>query len=82
MENLKVYLYNFKIEELEKVRCLGGYSLEERQIDFDDRSNLEPDIPALFIIRNAPNSTELWNYIRMVRARKMNAAFLQRMYQK
>ena len=76
MENLKVYLHNFTLEELEKVRCLGDYCLEERKIDFEDRSNLEPDVPALFIIRNAPNSTELWNYIRMVRARKMNAAFL------
>jgi hypothetical protein len=76
MENLKVYLHNFTLEELQKVRCLGEYHLEERKIDFEDRSNLEPDVPAIFIFRNPPNSTELWNYIRMVRARKMNAAFL------
>lgn len=76
MENLKVYLHNFTLEELQKVRCLGEYRLEERKIDFEDRSNLEPDVPAIFIFRNPPNSTELWNYIRMVRARKMNAAFL------
>ena len=76
MENLKVYLHNFTMEELQKVRCLGGYSLEERTIDFEDRSNLESGVPAIFIFRNPPNSTELWNYIRTVRARKMNAAFL------
>ena len=76
MEKLKVYVHNFAIEELEKVRCLGGYSLEECQIDFEDRSNLEPDVPAIFVFRNPPNSTELWSYIRTVRARKMNAAFL------
>lgn len=76
MEKLKVYLHNFTINELEKVRCLGEYQLEEQQIDFEDRSNLQPDVPAIFIFRNPPTSTELWNYIRMVRARKMNAAFL------
>ncbi len=76
MERLRVYSHNFAIEELEKMRCLSDYELVGYPIDLNDRSNLEGHDPALFVFRNPTNSTDLWNYIRSVRARKMNAAFL------
>lgn len=76
MEQLKVYVHNFSIEELQKVRCLKEYTLQECAIELTDRSNLVSDCPAIFVFRNPANSTDLWNYIRAVRARKMNAAFL------
>lgn len=76
MERLNVYTWDFSIEELNKLRCLKDYKLMEHKIDFADRSNLEPDVPAIFILRNPRNGTDLWKYFRMVRARKMNAAFL------
>ena len=76
MERLNVYLQDFSIDELKEVRCLKEYKLFGHEINMTDKSNLEPDVPAIFIFRNPRNSTDLWKYIRTVRARKMNAAFL------
>ncbi len=76
MERLNVYLQDFSIDELKEIRCLKEYALFGQEINMTDKSNLKPDAPALFIFRNPRNSTELWKYIRSVRARKMNAAFL------
>lgn len=76
MERLNVYTWSFGVEELKEIHCLKGYALSEYKICMEDRSNLEPDVPAIFIMRNPRNSTDLWKYIRVVRARKMNATFL------
>ena len=69
MERLNIYTQNFSIEELKGLRCLKEYELVEYSIAMDDRSNLEPDVPAVFVLRNPRNSTELWKFIRAVRAR-------------
>lgn len=76
MKRLNVYVQNFSIEELKEVRCMEGYEMSEHEICMDDRSNLEHEIPAIFIFRNPRNNPGIWKYIRNVRARKMNAAFL------
>ena len=76
MTNLNIYCWNFHIEELEGMSVLREYCLKELPINLKDKSNLEPEVPAIFVFRNAPNDTELWKYIYTVRARKMNAAFL------
>lgn len=76
MERLNIYTLNFSVEELREVHCLKEYELQEFEIDMRDRSNLEATGPAIFVMRNPSTSTKLWEYIRMVRARKMNAAFL------
>lgn len=76
MEHLNVYVQNFSIDELKEIQSLKEYELSEYRIDFDDRTNLKPDVPAIFIFRNPKTSTELWKYIRAARTRKMNAAFL------
>ena len=76
MERLNVYTQNFTIEELKGLHCLKEYELCEYPIKLEDRGNLEAEYPAVFVFRNPRNSTDLWKYIRAVRARKMNAAFL------
>ena len=76
MSNLNVYCWNFSVEEIEGLSVLREYSLKELPIDLENRGNLEPEVPAIFVFRNAPNDTRVWKYIHMVRARKMNAAFL------
>ena len=76
MERLNIYTQNFSIEELKGIACLKDYQLAEHEIDMDNRENLEQEIPAVFIFRNPSNGTQLWKYIRKVRERKMNAAFL------
>ncbi len=76
MERLNVYTWNFEVEELKEIRCLKEYELSGQEICFEDRTNLDPDVPAIFIMRNPRNGTDLWKYIRAARARKMNAAFL------
>lgn len=76
MERLNVYCQNFSVEELYGLPCLDEYELAGYEIDMQDRSNLIPEVPAVFIIRNPLNGTDLWNYVRKVRERKMNAAFL------
>lgn len=76
MKRLNIYVQDFSIEELREIRCLKAYTMSESTIDMEDRNNLESEIPAIFVFRNPCNSTKLWQYIRNVRARKMNAAFL------
>lgn len=76
MERLNIYTWDFSVQELKQIRCLKNFEMQERCIDMEDRSNLEAGVPAIFIMRNPRNGTDLWNYIRLVRARKMNAAFL------
>ena len=76
MKRLNVYVQDFSIEELQGVKCLEGYELSEHAICMDDRSNLEAETPAIFVFRNPKNNSGIWKYIRNVRTRKMNAAFL------
>ena len=73
---LNIYSMDFHIEELNGLSSLKKYSLQENVIDFENIQNLSSDAPALFIFRNPQNETALWRYIRRVRERKVNAAFL------
>ena len=73
MKKFEIGTYNFNIEELEGIPFLEDYEIIS--LDALQYKNKE-SVPCLFILRNVPDSKELWSKIREIEIHKKSVCFL------